>query len=202
LNGLLFIAENFNTHELWANGEPADNAGYRKLNQVLKRMKIAVADFERLSRHQVTNGVAFDILYPPRDFLKRRQVDAWRNSNNNSLVLKVSYGRRSVLIPGDIMARGEAELVELQGDELRSSVLLAPHHGSRTGSSTVFLEQVKPQIVVISAGRDNRFGFPHPSVLNRYKDRGYQVFRTDQQGAVTIVTDGSELEVKSLLPPI
>ncbi len=99
------------------------------------------------------------------------------------------------------MARGEAELVSLKGTDLRSSVLLSPHHGSRTGSSALFLDQVKPQIVVISAGWQNRFGFPHPSVLNRYRDRGYQVFRTDQHGAIKIITNGSELEVMPLLPP-
>jgi len=99
------------------------------------------------------------------------------------------------------MARGEAELATLKRADLGSSVLLSPHHGSRTGSSALFLDQVDPQIVVISAGWQNRFGFPHPSVLSRYKNRGYQVFRTDQHGAVTIVTDGSNLVVTSLLQP-
>jgi len=201
LNGLPFIAENFNTKEFWANGESADKTGYRKLSQVLKRTDIIVPNFETLPRSKVIGGVTLDILYPPRDFLQRRDVDAWRNSNNNSLVLKVSYGRRSVLIPGDIMARGEAELATLKRADLGSSVLLSPHHGSRTGSSALFLDQVDPQIVVISAGWQNRFGFPHPSVLSRYKNRGYQVFRTDQHGAVTIVTDGSNLVVTSLLQP-
>jgi competence protein ComEC len=199
LNGLLFIAQNFNVRQFWSNGEQADNAGYRKLIQALRHMRIAVPGFDKLSRQSVINGVVFDILYPPRDFLARRQVESWRNSNNNSLVVKVSYGRRSVLVPGDIMSRGEAELVALKKAALQSCVLLAPHHGSKTGSSMPFLSQVNPQIVVISAGWKNRFGFPHPSVLRRYKDRDYRVFRTDQQGAITIMTDGSHLTVKPWL---
>jgi competence protein ComEC len=96
------------------------------------------------------------------------------------------------------MVRGEAELVDQKAAVLPANVLLAPHHGSRTSSSPAFLDQVCPQIVVISSGWENRFGFPHSSVIQRYQQRGCHIYRTDQQGAIGIITDGSELHVEGL----
>jgi competence protein ComEC len=197
LNGLIFIAENFNVQECWTTGEPADTMGYRKFENVLKRNAIRVPTFKKAARQRVINGVTFETLYPPCDFLARRAAEPWRTTNNNSLVLKARYGRRTFLMPGDIMARGEAELVALHGGALKSSVLLAPHHGSRTASTERLLNQVKPDVVVISAGWQNRFGFPHAVVLRRLQKHACRVFRTDQQGAVTIRTDGTALTVKS-----
>jgi competence protein ComEC len=94
------------------------------------------------------------------------------------------------------MAAAEKELVGIAGKNLNSTVLIAPHHGSRSSSSKIFLRQVNPDVVVISSGRQGRFKLPHPTILKRYQDYGYTIFRTDINGAIALSTDGLELEVE------
>jgi competence protein ComEC len=73
---------------------------------------------------------------------------------------------------------------------------LAPHHGSRSSSSALFLGRVAPQIVAISSGWKNSFKFPHPTVLQQYRRRAYQIYRTDTCGAIEFITDGEQLTVE------
>ena len=94
------------------------------------------------------------------------------------------------------MAAAEKELVGTAGRKLNSTVLIAPHHGSRSSSSAVFLGEVNPEVIVISSGRQSRFKLPDPEILKVYQDRGYSIFRTDINGAVSLSTDGQELKVK------
>jgi competence protein ComEC len=154
---------------------------------------------EELSATKSINGIGFRVLYPPTDFLQRKTKDPWRTLNNNSLVLKVSFDRVSFLLTGDIETEAEKEITGLRGKALKSTVLLVPHHGSKTSSSPGFLESVDPAIAVISAGWKNRFGFPLQSVLKRYEGRGCKVFRTDLDGAITIATDGTDVKVRPFL---
>jgi competence protein ComEC len=111
-------------------------------------------------------------------------------------VLKVSFGKHAILFPGDLMADGEAALVRNQPDALKSSVLVAPHHGSRSSSTAGFVDRVHPELVVIPVGWRNRFKFPHAEVLARYARRGSRIFRTDLDGAVRLKSDGKTLRVR------
>jgi competence protein ComEC len=97
------------------------------------------------------------------------------------------------------MACAERGIVATHGDELKSTVLIAPHHGSRTSSTTMFLEKVKPEVVIISAGWKNSFRFPNPSVLKRYNENDCRIFRTDTNGAVAISIDGRDLKIKPFI---
>lgn len=190
LNGLLFIARHFNVKEIWTNNEAANTTGYRNLMEIVEKNKIHMPVFKDMSRIHDINGVRLKILYPPDDFIDKRKKEKWRDLNNNSLVLKAEFGTKSFLFPGDIMAYAERELIAIAGDELKSTVLLAPHHGSKTSSTELFLDKVRPELVIISSGWNNRFGFPHTSVLKRYMERNCRILRTDSHGAVTISTDG------------
>jgi competence protein ComEC len=140
--------------------------------------------------------VQLQFLYPPIDFLDKRKKEKWRNPNNNSIVVKVLFGSKSILFPGDIQARAERELVAVAGDNLKSTVLIAPHHGSRSSSTAEFLDTVKPEFVIMSSGGQSRYMFPHPSVLQRYTKRGCRILRTDCNGALTLFTDGRSLKIK------
>ena len=195
LNGLLYIAEHFNVKQIWTNSESRITRGYSQLLEIVNRNGILMPNYASIPRMMNINGVQFEILYPPMDFLARKQKEKWRNTNNNSLVVKVRFGSTSMLFPGDIENEAETELSRLRGDRLKSTLLIAPHHGGRTSSSETFLGKVSPDWVIVSSGLRNRFGFPHPSVINRYEERGCQILNTALRGAISITTDGSSLNI-------
>jgi competence protein ComEC len=199
LNGLLYIAEHFNVKRLWTNNEAADTRGYKEFMKIIKIKKIQVPRLKNMSRRYMLGEVTLNILYPPDDFQGKKDKEKWREYNNNSLVIKVDLGSKSFLFPGDITAKAEQELVSMGRGALKSTFLIAPHHGSKTSSTVSFLEQVNPEFVIISSGWRNRFGFPHPSVLKRYTSRGYRILRTDAQGAFTISTDGRSVKIRPTL---
>jgi len=111
---------------------------------------------------------------------------AGMSDNDRSLVLSMAFAGQQLLFPGDIEAAAEDRLVTLSDGTLESVVLKVPHHGSRTWSSTRLLDAVRPRLAVVSAGRDNRFGFPHPEVLRRYAGRACTIARTDIAGAIQV----------------
>ena len=123
-------------------------------------------------------------------------TESFDTENNNSCVLKVSGKHFSFLLPGDIEQRAESRLVAQYGSDLSSSVLIAPHHGSKTSSSLSFLEQVNPEVILIPSGYMNRFGFPHKQVLQRYQSRNITYFDTSKNGAISLKTDEQSLTIE------
>ena len=199
LNGLVFIARHFNVRQVWMTQDEVPSPTYKDFQDIVSEQQITVLGLEDLAGSRTINGVAFQVLYPPPDFLERKKKDRWRSTNNNSIVLRVSYNESSFLFPGDIEAEAEEELIALAGEALKSDVLLVPHHGSKTSSTPAFLKYVDPAIAVISAGRKEIFGLPCEKIVKRYGAWGSQIFRTDQAGAITIATDGKHLSVKPFL---
>ena len=195
LNGLIYIAEHFNVKNVWTNHETANTYGYRMFMKTIKKKNIQMPVYNKITGIHDINGVQIDVLYPPLDFIEKKEIETWRNLNNNSLVVKISFGATSFLFPGDIKARAEYELVSTVGNKLKSTVLLTPHHGSETSSTEPFLEKITPEVVVISSRWKSRFGFPHPLVLKRYKAKGCRVIETARNGAVSMRTDGRTLTI-------
>ena len=124
------------------------------------------------------DGVDFAVLRPEADDYARSL-----KSNAMSCVLRVSGGGRSALLTGDIEREQESALVGRAGEALRSDVLVAPHHGSRTSSSAPFLDAVHPAVAVFQAGYRNRFGHPAADVLDRYRARGVRIVASPACGA-------------------
>lgn len=135
------------------------------------------------------DSVRFEILSPPET--------TFAKENDNSCVLRIDNGQDSFLLTGDIELSAEGWLTRQYGDRLNSTVLIASHHGSKTGSSAEFLQRVNPRLVIISSGYLNRFGFPHPQVLERYRQQNLQWLNTAEQGAITIRIGQEELRVDS-----
>ena len=122
--------------------------------------------------------VEFEVLSPG--------THAFMTENNNSCVLKVSSKSGSLLLTGDIEADAENWLVNKYSDQLKSNVLIAPHHGSKTSSTLTFLEKVNPNIIIIPSGYRNRYSFPHQEVLHRYRKINASWFNTADNGAISI----------------
>ncbi|MCI6948128.1 MAG: MBL fold metallo-hydrolase [Oribacterium sp.] len=114
------------------------------------------------------------------------------DSNDNSIVLKVSFGATSFLFTGDAERAEEQDLLN-SGVNLLSTVLKVGHHGSDTSTSYPFLRAVAPQYAVISVGAGNSYGHPTEAVLSRLRDAGVTTFRTDMQGEITAVSDGQTI---------
>jgi competence protein ComEC len=129
----------------------------------------------------VWDGVAFEVLHPS---LESSAGMLQKNRNNLSCVLKVSTGKSSILLTGDIESEAEKILVNTYRQKLGSSILIAPHHGSQTSSTPDFIEQVKPDYVLFPTGKDNRFGFPRAAVITRYQELGSQLYNTAAHGAI------------------
>ena len=127
------------------------------------------------------DGVVFEIVHP-----ERTDYGTAAKSNDLSCVLRIAGSAGALLLTGDIEAVSELALVARAAPRLAASVLVVPHHGSRTSSTPAFIAAVAPQIAVIAAGYRNRFGHPRAEVLARYAQAGAARPRTDRDGAVTV----------------
>lgn len=117
------------------------------------------------------------------------------DENNNSMVLSLQYGEFDMLFTGDLETEGEKILLEQQ--KIRDyDVLKVGHHGSSGASSQAFLEQVKPELALISCGSRNRYGHPHAETLERLQEQGAFVYCTKDSGAIVLTTDGKRIKVK------
>ncbi len=141
------------------------------------------------SRIEEFEGIRLYALHPSAGFIPR-DTTTRSNLNNQSLVLKLVYGRSSLLLAGDAEREAEDRMIGTYGSFLKSDVLKTGHHGSLTSSSDRFLDLVKPAIAVVSVGARNKFRLPSAIVLRRLSDRGTHFFRTDESGAVVIESDG------------
>jgi competence protein ComEC len=135
-------------------------------------------------------GVELDVLHPPLPEWERQRV-----RNDDSVVLALRFGRVQIVLPGDIGREGEAGAAGRLRDAA-ITVLKAPHHGSATSSTPAFLSATRPDVVVFSAGRDNRFGHPAAPVVARYQARGAVIFSTATDGAVILDTDGETVQIR------
>jgi competence protein ComEC len=190
MNGLLYIADHFGPKEFWYNGEKTESPVFRELTALLEAKGIRRKAPAHLKEAREISGVHVEILYPGERLLSR-------NSNDNSLVMRISYGGTSFLFPGDLEARGEQLLVSRSGPKLKSDILLAPHHGSKGSSTTAFLEAVNPKVCIISSGKGNPFGFPSQEILGRLKNLGCRTLRVDEIGAIEVSTEPPGFHIRS-----
>jgi competence protein ComEC len=128
------------------------------------------------------DGVAFEILLP--------LGNQHGSDNNRSCVLKVTAANLSLLLPGDIERDSEHQLLARYGGQLDTDILVVPHHGSRTSSTTSFVQAVNPVYALFPVGYRNRWGFPKQEVLERYIEQGSIILRSDQHGAILFRENG------------
>ncbi|MGB3053150.1 MAG: DNA internalization-related competence protein ComEC/Rec2 [Polyangiales bacterium] len=191
--GLRDLVGEIEIGEIWLNGqlvtEELDGAMAQLLSSAMahgSRLRFA-PELCDTTRH--FGGAVLEVLWPcPR-------YDAAFGLNDNSIALRLVYGRRSFLFTGDL--EHEAELALVAAGRIQpADVLQVGHHGSRTSTSPVLVAAVRPSFAVISCGAGNRYGHPSPAVIARLREAGASVFRTDLRGGVIIATDGEQLEIR------
>lgn len=146
------------------------------------------------------NGVSFEIVSPSQSLIDedtaaikaKKKVDV----NNESVVGRLTFGNFAMLFTGDAEGPVEKEMAASYGKKLKCQVLKAGHHGSKTSSTAEFLKLVQPEGVVMSLGVNNQYGHPHEALLNRLQKQGIKnIYRTDANGTITIVSDGSSYSI-------
>jgi len=181
------VIANFHPRELWLSVRP-ESPELEAVLEEARKQRVEVKEFREGARFDF-GGAGVVVLAPPRNWTAGR-----RPQNNDTLVLKLSYGETAALLEGDAEKRIE-RLMSASG-EARADLLKVGHHGSATSSSAEFLSAVRPHYAVISAGAHNPFGYPRPEVLTRLEGLRVATFRTDAHGAVSFYLDGRSVEAK------
>lgn len=190
VGGFKALIDNFRPAEIWTGALPERNieadvlAGARS-HGIHVRSRTAGESFN-------FGGAHFDVLSPAAD----HESDP-KALNNDSLALRVSYGQHSFLLTGDIERQVEWQLAD-RGLLRKTTVLKVAHHGSRTSSTPAFLDAVKPEFAIISAGYGNMFRHPNPDVVERLLEHHSSILRTDERGLISIRTDGRHLTIRTM----
>ncbi len=190
LGGLLAILENFRVGRLWIGREVASPV-LGKLEELARARKIPI-EHEIRGKSFAWDGVEGEFFWPDAPSTELASTA----KNNDSLVLRLRYGKRTILLPGDAEKDAERSILAEQDEtSLQADVLKIGHHGSKNSTTPDFLAAVRPRIAIISAGEENPYGHPSPELLERLEGAGVRVLRTDRDGAVRVRTDGAHLEV-------
>jgi len=192
LAGLVFILKNFPVAEVWSNGEESLSHAYKEFTGVMAERDIPHRIVNTDTPEGIIDGAVVRIIHPPPS---GPEFD----TNNNSVVVKISYRHIDFLLSGDIEGQAEQFLLATNND-LHSTMLLAPHHGAYTPVTPSFIEAVGPRVIACSCGRYNCFGFPRPELLDLCRTMGIRILRTDTMGALSFSTDGTVVRYACTVP--
>lgn len=159
---------------------------YEEMLGIIEHERIPVIIADPARDIDLGDGLLLDVLWPPPTYLGREASGA---TNDTSIVFKLVYGEDSMLFTGDMELREEEDVLA-SGADIAADILKVAHHGSRTSTSTGFLLAADPDLALISVGRDNSFGHPHPHVLDRLRHFHIPIRTTAEEGTISIELDG------------
>jgi competence protein ComEC len=157
---------------------------YNAINLELLKKSIKKYDIKSGDKIYISNDISINVLFPGK-FLDVNKL----RSNSGSMVLQVNIENFKILITGDLPEKFEKVLVQRYGNKLKSDILVAGHHGSKTSSNETFLQTVSPKYFVVSSGKDNSYGHPNKEVLERAIKLNSKVLRTDILGNIRFKVD-------------
>jgi competence protein ComEC len=190
--GVPSLIADFHPREVWTGATP-ESPEWQAVRDAATKQHATIVPMQSGKRFAF-GGAEVEILAPLADYIPLDEP-----KNNDSLVMRLTYGARSFLLTGDVERPIEREMLEA-GEIRHTDVLKVAHHGSRTSSTEDFLDAVHPAFALISAGFENSYGHPHPLIVGRLADRHTEILRTDFDGLITVRTDGKHLTVESSSP--
>lgn len=193
IDGLNDVARNFKVRGAIVTRTPAEESEYIRFSETMKRTRVPI---ERIGAGDVLRfgDVSIDVLWPP----PTDNVNAaWRN--NDGTVLRIRYGDQTILFTADIEKETENRLLNT-GVDLRSNIVKVAHHGSKTSSTQQFIDATRASVAIISVGRTSIFGHPNKEVVDRWRASGAEVRTTGDKGTISVVTDGKQLAIITLVP--
>jgi len=191
LGGFQALAEKIEIGSVWDSGQVSTSQLYNNLFTVLFKKNIPFVSVNKGSSYQ-EEDLHLEVInnLQPENF----NFDP-KYSNNNAIALKLIFGQNSFLFTSDLEGLAEQSLVNQEID-LTAQIYKVGHHGSKTSSGEKLLKKILPEVAIVSCGKENRYGHPHPEVLQRLTFFGASVFRTDQDGGIDIVSDGKSFTIK------
>ncbi|WP_037371057.1 ComEC/Rec2 family competence protein [Selenomonas sp. AE3005] len=191
------VLKDYEVGEVYDNGMPSKSKLYLNYMKKLKQKNIP--------RHALTagdvldlgGGVSFKVLSPPKDVVEKGSKSTDNHDpNNESVVGKLIFGNFSMMFTGDAEQQAEKVMVDNFAGDLRSTLLKAGHHGSKTSSSAAFLRAVQPEGVLISCGAGNDYGHPHKQTMKKYQSLKLKIYETDLNGTIVVTSDGKSYKIK------
>ena len=179
IGGMVSVLDSFPVGLYVDNGETHTTSTYENLMKTLVAKQIPYAEVKAGKTIPFAPGINILVMSPS---------SLSGDLNQDSVILKVTDGNEKILLPGDSS--------NIQGN-MQAQILKVPHHGSKSGTSSQYLNQVKPEVAVISVGAGNDYGHPASSTLTALQNAGAKVYRTDIDGTVIIISDGSTYSVKT-----
>ena len=191
LGGFVSVLEHYPVALFVDSGVPHTTRSYENLLLALKEKQVPARVARRGQTYNVGKTARIQVLAPTEAWID----EAGSHLNNTSLVLRLTYGKFSMLLEGDAESPVEQHLLSEGVDP--ALVLKVGHHGSHSSSSPAFIDALQVRVAIISCGRDNRYGHPHPETLDTFRRRHILVFRTDRDGQVRVLSDGERLWVET-----
>ena len=187
VGGILTILEELRVGQVYISKQEQDSENYQKFLKIVEDKKIKVKVLKQGECLKIENNLYFDILWPIEEQIQENIL------NNNAMVMKLRYGKFSMLFTGDIEDVAEKKILDFyeeKGEDiLKSDVLKVAHHGSKTSTTQSFFEKVNPKICLIGVGKNNMFGHPTAEVLERIN--GTKIYRTDEDGEIVLEINNS-----------
>ncbi len=196
IGGMEVLLTEFSVKEVYDNGMPATSKYYLDYMKLLKEKGIKLHALKAGDRLDFGDQASFFVFSPTDEMVKNGQKKGDKHDpNNESVVGKLTFGEFTMLFTGDAEKETEAQELKSFAKDLKCKVIKVPHHGSKTSSSAKFLQAVEPEVGIISCGTGNDYGHPHAPTLKQYQKVSCKIYRTDEDGTVTITTDGKTYKV-------
>lgn len=195
IGGLFTIIEELSVDNLIIGKQYENSENYKKLMKIVKDKKIKLQIVDAGDRINIDKLTHIDVLWPySKNIIKENIL------NNNSLVCKLIYEDFSMLFTGDIEEIAEKRILSIYKEELKSTVLKVPHHGSNTSSNQEFIKAIFPKIALIGVGQNNIFGHPNEEVIQRLEKYNIKIFRTDKNGEIKIIfTKDRKISINTII---
>lgn len=190
---LPYLIDNMEIENLYLGYERDDNALYENIKEKAIEKDIPIFFLKKGDKLNLNNNINVVIIGPDNELVKSSNT----NENDLSLVLLLNYCDTNILFTGDIEERGEENVINTLTGNI--DFLKVPHHGSKTSSGAEFLNELKPDVGVISVGRNNIYGHPNEEVIDRYRNNNIEIFRTDKSGLINLKLNRDSYEISTFI---
>jgi competence protein ComEC len=177
--GLINVLNFYNVKTIVKTGDQSETQTFKRFQDDIANERAENIEAKRGLAVKFPSGALAEIIYP---FSGIGNIQD-NQSNSGSVAVKINYGENSFLLTGDLPKEQEKEIINF-GEDIASQVLKVAHHGSKYSTSAEFLEKINPKDAIISVGKDNSYGHPNEETTNLLKEKGINIFRTDEMGDI------------------